>query len=410
MNTMPTEFVNRKLGLLWRLPILFLFAGGGILQYLGALSQTESNWIALILFLHVFMIRAAWNQLRYEIPLFIFIMFVVLHRFEYATPASYTLTYLYYLTCAIIAAVAGRMFAMRIASSDGISSLMKFAKIFLSIQLFFVVIQSVFTEQFIALSGAKIGYVDAIFGTLFLQSDAALAAVCELLIICAFLFSSKVADRFIISATSLLIIFLGNSNASKIAVLLICALLLIGGAYRSLSAKGRHGFNILAFATVTPILIILYSLTSSWIVEFFVQAADGYYRREAWETASRFSPIGQIFTEGVNMFGYGALTYYNPITKEWLYNAGFSTIYSLYLDFGLVGILLYLYYQLFLMVRFTYNYIQFFAFFCVLAFFMVFNFALTDLAFVFAFNAVLYLNYLEGRPSSEVQGSQFEVI
>jgi hypothetical protein len=98
-----------------------------------------------------------------------------------------------------------------------------------------------------------------------------------------------------------------------------------------------------------------------------------------------------------NFFGSGALTYYNPITKEWLYNSGFSTFYSLYIDFGVPGLIFYYLYQILLIAKLTRNYIEFTIFLCVLIMFTTFNFALTDLAFTFSFNVALYLNYLRGK-------------
>lgn len=387
---------NLKFGVIWMMPIILIFFAGGLLQYAGLLSQTQSNWLALGLFSHVFLARAGFSQLKYEAIFAIFFLVIIFSHFENSTPTSYTLTYLYYIVCTIIAAVAGRTYASRVATSISTNTFFKFAKTLLLIELGAVLIQKTFTAQFIELSQAPIGYVDAIFGTFFLQSDAGLAAVCELLTISTFLLYCKMTDRLIICALSVLIIFLGNSNAAKATIILLFIPLIAYNLYRGLNAS-RYGFNAMLALAVTFVALIMYNPLSRILAEFFSQASNDYYSRGTWETAARFSPLGQMITDGISLFGQGALTYYNPITKAWLYNAGFSTIYGLYIDFGLAGLSIYCLYQLILIFRFTRNYLEFMMFVCVAASFMALNFALTDVAFVFSFNGVLYLNYLRGK-------------
>ncbi|TCM17664.1 hypothetical protein EDF56_1055 [Novosphingobium sp. PhB165] len=399
---MPRTGTEETFGLLWKMPLILIFLAGGFLQYTGILSQTQSNWLALVLFSHVFLAHTGWRQLKYEVPLIIFLLFITLDYFRHSSPISYTVTYFYYIVCTIIAAVAGRVYALRIASSISTELFFNIVKVFLFIQLIAVTVQRVFTEQFISFARVPIGYIDAIFGTFFLQSDASLAAVCELLTISTFLFRCRLRDRFIVSGLSLSVIFLVNSNAAKAAIILIFALLLAYSIYRKFNIAGRYGLNIVFSIAVTLFIPIAYSPLLHFLTDFFAQATNDYYHRGAWQTSARFSPMGQMFAEGIHLFGRGALTYYNPITKRWLYNAGFSTVYSLYLDFGLIGLLLYCFYQFNLVLKFARNYFEFVIFMCVFVLFMTFNFALTDLAFVFTFNMILRLNYLRGRSSSHI--------
>lgn len=399
---MPNIAIDRTIGFLWKMPMILIFFVGGSIQYFGILSQTQSNWIALFLFSHVFFRIAAWRQIKYEGILFLFLLLVVLDHSQHQSPVSYALTYFYYIACTIIAAVAGRVYALRIASLVSTESYFKVAKLFLFVELIVVIIQRSFTDQFISFARAPIGYTDAIFGTFFLQSDATLAAVCELLTISAFFLHCKATDRFVISALSFAVIFLGNSNTAKMATILIFTLLLVHYIYGRLHT-GRYGFNIIATLVVAFFIMIVYSPASTFFADFFAKATGDYYRRDAWISASRFAPMGQIFAEGIDFFGQGALTYYNPITKIWLYDAGFSTIYSLYLDFGIIGLSIYLLYQFVLIFRFAKNYFEFIIFACVFIFFMTFNFALTDLTFVFSFNVILCLNHLRGRSVSRAR-------
>jgi hypothetical protein len=396
---------SEKFGFIWSLPIILIFAVGGLLQYVGLLSQTQSNWLALILFGHVFFRMSGWRQVRREILLVVFILYIVFDYFRHSAPAANTFTYVYYIICTIIAAASGRVYAERIASTIGIERFFRFAKWFLVAELIVVSFQRLFTEQFISLSKAPIGYVDAIFGTLFLQSDAALAASCEFLTISSLLLYCNARDRMFISGISLLIVFLLNSDTSKASILFVVILSAIYSLHASLRV-GRVAFNALLVLAVISFFLIALNSFSGVFTDFFTQARGDYYHRDSWMYASRFSPLGQMFADGVDFLGGGALTYYNPITKEWLYNAGFSTFYSLYIDFGIPGLALYYAYQIVLVLRLTRNYLESAIFLCVLLLFSFFNFALTDLAFTFSFNLALYLNYLLGRSIPRTYGKE----
>lgn len=399
--------VGLKFSVGWIIPIILVFFIGGLLQYFGILSQTESNWLALVLFGQVFLVRAAWTHMRIEVLLIAFAVVIVLSHLQHGTPATNTITYLYYIFCAIIAAVAGRVYALRFSQSMCAGKLFKGLKVFLAIELGVVILQKFFTAEFVQNSRAPIGYIDAIFGTFFLQSDASLAAVCELVIILTFLLGSKMSDRIILCGSAVAIVFLGNSTAAKAVCVLLFVPLIAYQLYRGLSAN-RYGFNVMLAFAIASSTLAMYNPLLNFLAEFATQASTDYYHRQSWETAARFSPLGQMLAEGVSLFGQGALTYYNPMTKAWLYNAGFSTIYSLYVDFGLVGLSIYCLYQVVLISRFTRNYMEFVIFASVLTSFITLNFALTDIAFVFAFNGALYLNYLRGgEPRSDAASALY---
>jgi hypothetical protein len=208
-----------------------------------------------------------------------------------------------------------------------------------------------------------------------------------------------------ISGISLLIVFLLNSDTSKASILFVVILSAIYSLHASLRV-GRVAFNALLVLAVISFFLIALNSFSGVFTDFFTQARGDYYHRDSWMYASRFSPLGQMFADGVDFLGGGALTYYNPITKEWLYNAGFSTFYSLYIDFGIPGLALYYAYQIVLVLRLTRNYLESAIFLCVLLLFSFFNFALTDLAFTFSFNLALYLNYLLGRSIPRTYGKE----
>lgn len=394
------NFFNIKLNTLkWILPILILYVVGGGAQYLGLLSQTQSSFIVLFLFLHVFHFYSSWSKIRLETFLFIFLVFIIINHFFINSLISYTATYVYYILCTIISAVSGRVYCDHFFNKYEIISnqvFFKIAKIFLVLQLVVTIIQATFTEAYISFSNAAIGYEDAIFGTLFLQSDATLATICELMILCVYLLPSKIRDKIIITTLSLAVIFLGNSKTAQIVLLLILLIIFLKLILNE--SKGHKlGFKLLILLSILFLIFFTYSMWSDLINSFIQEARYDYQRKDEWVTAPRFAPLGEIFERGITLFGNGPLTYYNPIDKTWLYNSGFSTIYILYFDYGLLGLFLYLFYQIYLIVKFGINFSAKLLLGIVLISYINFNFVLTDIGFIFMFNFALLFMYRYDR-------------
>lgn len=395
--------ISSKMPIRWALPLLILYIGGGFLQYLGIISVTQSNVLVLALFSPVLLFRSSWRQARLESPLIIFMAFVVAIQVLRNPPLQNTFTYLYYILCTAIAALAGRVYATKWISELNLDKFFRVATWFLALQLCVTLVQASITETYIDLSRASIGFEDAIFGTFFLQSDAALAAACEFLLIAAFFLPCRTKTRVTLTALAIAVVFLGNSKAAQACILLLVAILATH-AFSRLTRLNRSGLTLLLAIVGILAVFLTYSMWSEQLSAFIQQSQDDYSRREEWITASRFAPIGQIFSQGLDMFGQGPLTYYNPLTKAWLYNAGFSTLYALYIDFGLTGFLLYFSYQLYLIFRFTDGWADRACFLIVFSSFTAFNLALTDISFVFALNFTLMMIYkvrLQHRDSSQ---------
>lgn len=377
----------------WFFPLLFLYVFAGTFQYFGIFSQTQSNFIVLVLLVHVFHFYSSWTEMRLEMLLILFMIFVLIYQVSFDFRFEYSLTYIYYIVCTIIASVAGRVYAKRFFLHETYNTLLfKIAKIFLVFQCLFTLIQANFTESYVSFSKASIGYEDAIFGTLYLQSDAALATVCELIILSVFILPSTLRDKILITCLSLFVIFLGNSKTAQFVVIFILFTLLLRFLLDNLK-NYRLSLKII----IGLIGIFTFVITSSiWLgyLDFFIQQAiSDFDRKDEWITAPRFAPLGEIFQSGINFFGQGPLTYYNPIEKTWLYNSGFSTLYILYFDYGLLGFLLYFLYQFYLILKFGIDFSSKIIYFMILMSYMNFNFALTDISFIFMFNFTLLLLY-----------------
>lgn len=380
----------------WLAPLALLYLIGGSIQYIGILSPTQCTIVLLALFCHVFFYRSTWRIALSELPILIFLAFVLIYHLANKPPASNTLTYIYYLICTIVVSVAGRVYAFHLVDLESLKNFFRICRWFLVIQLAVTLFQFSFTETFVAFSRGSVNPVDAMFGSLFLKSDASLAAICQLIVIAAFLLPCLARERFLLTVLAILIIFIANSKAAQGSILLLIALLSVRQLGYSVGFQ-RYGFGILGVAAAILCAAVTFPIWSDYVSAFLTRAQEDYFRRDEWVSASRFAPIGEMVSKRLDVFGQGPLTYYNPITKTWLYNSGFSTIYMLYIDYGALGLALFLFYVARLVFKFASKVVPKLAFFLVITTFIIFNFALWDAGFLFFLNFILALNYKINR-------------
>jgi hypothetical protein len=185
-----------------------------------------------------------------------------------------------------------------------------------------------------------------------------------------------------------LVVMMGGSKAAHVTMILVA----IAAIARNFYIKAHLGGFGMKYLLV-PVMFIILLFSFDWIYTnvsvFIEQAIYSYDKRDSWITADRFAPAGQMFRDGFSLFGKGPLTYYNPITKTWLYNAGLSTIYSLYIDIGTIGLLIYFAYYARLLWTHTRSLFLVAVLGSVLLCYSMFSLTLTDLAFVFVLNFVL---------------------
>jgi hypothetical protein len=136
-------------------------------------------------------------------------------------------------------------------------------------------------------------------------------------------------------------VFLTNSKAMQ-AVYLLYPIFLIFENFRLNQNRVRfNGFVIYMFI----LIVFLVSAYSNFLIEplnyLMDLIYDGYFRIKYGAEGSRLSGLGFIFTGNFEYTGFGLLTYYNPISKEWLFNAGFSSFYLMLLDLGVIYLVLF---------------------------------------------------------------------
>lgn len=381
----------------WTIPLLIMFYLGGFFQYVGLLSQTQTNILVIVLFSPIFLYKSYWFNINVEWYLLLLIFYTIILSFYLNSDILDLLTYIYYIFCTIFSAVLGRVICAQYIGKYGLSRLEEkfklIVKVFFIIQLFCCFLQNIFTNFAISHAAIEIFPEDIVSGTLFLKSDASLAVIVQVLMMAFFLLKSSLREKFFISILAILIIYLGNSKANQLVVVLVFLLLWMRVFYNKVE-MGKFGFSFIFYFICFFVVCFWIYFYSAPLVDGFVKTSIDYYnQRDSWITADRTAPIGQLFVENLKIIGDGPLTYYNPNTKEWLYNAGFSTFYSLYIDLGGIGVILYFLYYFSLFWKYKSSIYILFLYFIVFIFFTQFNLTLSDLSFVFVLNFVLTLTY-----------------
>ena len=379
------------------MPLVFIFLIGGGVQYIGIISSTQTNFLVIFLCTPILLYKRFWRNFNLELYLIILIVFCIFNSLYTGFVIENTFTYIYYIYCTLFAAVFGRYLCDFYINKLGVEVLEKkyilLIKVFLIIQVFVCFFQNLFVNQAIANASIPIIPEDIVSGTMYLKSDASLAAISQLIMISIFLINSKIIDKIIVSILVLSIIFLGNSKAAQAIIIFIFLALCLNLLYKK-NKLGKVGFNYI-FYSISFFAFIFWAYYFSGNIwdDFVSSTIESYSRRDAWVSADRLAPLGQFFYEELNVVGNGPLTYYNPNTKSWLYNSGFSTLYSLYIDLGLVGLVVYFIYYIKLILKYSSSFFVFFVFFIIFFIFTQFNLTLSDIAFAFAFNFILFLTF-----------------
>lgn len=390
----PTAGSWRSLGIIWGIPLLVLYVVGGIAQYFDVITATQCNVLVLLFFFFLTKRRSFWRLARLEIPIVALVAYFIAMGTIYKTPVTQTAVYLYYSACMLLAAPAGRLLGRQVIERHRVRPFLRVVIWGIALELVVTALQRSYASALAAGAAADINSQDAVFGTLYMKSDAVLAG-CSLLAVFVYAYISKRSSRLLmVSAMAACVIFLGGSKAMQGASLILLPAALAVHAYQHTSAR-RYKQIIIATGILGALAAVpvVWSIVHEAVFQFAGTAAVEYARRDDFSTAGRFAPFGQLLHEGVMplLFGHGALTYYNPISKEWLYNSGFSTFNALSIDFGLVSIATFVIYEIRKITNITPSASIRLLFIGVWISFVVFNDILSNVEFIFAFNFSLAL-------------------
>lgn len=363
--------------------VLLMYVVGGVFQFFGLLSITETNVAALLcLFSYLSLRQLDVLNVRGGTLLlfFVLVVFFVIGFINNSSMVGYAV-YGYYFACVLLVVFAVNSFLER--SNFSSSRFFFYCYFYLFFQIVVCVLQARYSAQIIATSKTVLSIEDTVSGTFYLASDATLAFFCTLLNVAAFSTNQKNSTRLLLLLMTAIVVYLTNSKASHLLFLLVVSLLLSYAALRRLGSA-----KVLLVPVVVAVGVSLSFLMVERLIEeaqaFLLVLQEAYEARHAVIGAHRLAPVGQLLYEGVDFFGSGFLTYFNPITKEWLYYSGFSLFYSFYIDVGFLGVVLFFLCVWCVIYNGALGFFYASLYFVSFLVFSFFNFAITDLAALFA--------------------------
>lgn len=381
--------------------IAIAFLIGGPLQFLGIVSPTQTNYVALLACLVYLVSNGITMPSRSEMLLFGIALFIYAGIVYNGSRLQSVLVYTYYLACPLIAVRTAKM----AISKGAIGSYRTFYMILiatLALQAVAVITQSFFADQLISIAAGDISRTDITSGTFFVKSDGSLAVFCAISTV--LFLSSPLRLRWKLAAVALsgLVVYMSGSKAAQAYFpLAIMATLFYRG-----TAASRFRIPLRALAGLFLIIIVAILATKAQEVyaAFMSNLQDTYDYRYGDNQAQRFAPLGDMIFSPTSYLGNGALHYYNPLTGEWLYYSGFSLIYSFYYDFGLIGLVLISLYVGTMLRELSGSWVVTGFAFSAFTVFSITAFSLTDLSFFFFLAyACLHQRNLQQPDSSDMR-------
>lgn len=368
--------------------IIFLYLFGGLFQHQGILTQTQTNYFVLfsltLLLGMVFNARIfiyAWPLL---IPVFGFLVSFFVHD------KSNVIVYFYYYICFIVSLFVGYILNFLLDKRGKLifnsEVIIRVVFIFLWLQLLLSIGQNYFLDTWISLAKVSIGYEDAISGSLYIQSDSTLGSIAGLFLL--YLYGVRVSAKTLWHGIFIAISIVSscNSFANKGLIFLMSIYILFFGGYQ----KRIYFIKFLIILVILFIGALFFSDNIFYEVNmFFDKLYEDYTGVRVGGVGSRWAPIGFLIHDSFNFFGNGPLTYYNPNSKEWLFNSGLSLNYSLFFDYGIFGLVLFYCVVFVFLMKSSLRGEIFGLMFIIVFVFSNFNFSLTDISFWIPFGFVL---------------------
>lgn len=360
---------------LWITFLSLLFLAGGALQHIELISPTQTN-IALLAIGGIIItknLKLPKTLTFGYISLLAYIL--ILSLINHSTTAG-VLVYIYYASCSLFALALGA----KLSRATNEKSSLEATKIFLAVQAAATTIQSIATGSYFNRNQE----IDLISGTLFLNSDSTLVACATLLIIYVHHRKAPLLLKLTCLLMGLVIALNCHSKAGLATYLLVASTLL---ASQVVKREIRAALYLTATLSLISISLSLYEEIVLGYISASNELIDQYNKTEPNERAGRLAPVGHLLSGDIKTFGEGYLTYYNPITKEWLYDSGFGTFYALSIDAGIITSVIYSLIFLYFMNKNLRNIngalisLVFFSY-------SFFNFSLSDMAFMFVLGFV----------------------
>lgn len=315
---------------------------GFIPQHLGIISITQTNFIVIALTLSLFIANTGYalggmrNYRTILIALLVFTASVTITATTKGTGILSFIVYIYYISTIACSILISQFSCKAIQKKP--DWLNKAILLFIAIQIFTAIIQTIFHNQISAASQITIIREDIVSGTFFLKSDASLLFVMNVVTIYLFTSKQKIKTRYLSLISTIILSHLLGSKflliATYINAFTLSSIDLLPKTKRS---RVTNYYMLLLGIFLTTSALIFFSAELKEIRD--AALLDIYHSRFASYGAHRLAGLSEIAYSELSFFGEGLLTYHNPMSDEWLYYSGHSTLYSTYIDTGLLGTL-----------------------------------------------------------------------
>lgn len=340
---------NRKLLLsrmVFFIQFWLVFMIGGTLQVIGVVTKTKLTIIlSAISFLYFFVSAFINKRLRRPAVYFIAAAVAFIIVLSWQQNHCSTVDFLGSLLLIFIP-LCFYFSTTQFIRFGQIKSLLKLCLVISVIQLPVMVLQRVFYQYIAALSHEGVPYIDIAYGTFFFKDDHALGFFLLCLIV--FVLFNK-NTRFVVPyklgflAWWVLTIFATNSKLSGVLCVIILSSYISQKLFHLLKLNifRRNAFyvacTLVAFMTIGIVAMVNTGLIKNDRLYEAYDRIESQIERE--HPVPRYGPLVKFVVEPVSLLGKGLFSYYNPITKQWGIRGGHSQWYSIYYNFGVLGLI-----------------------------------------------------------------------
>jgi len=322
--------------------LISLFLFGGLIQTIGLLSITKTNFAIFTGI--VFLLFIAANKLYplgskdYILPLFLFGIYIVINGFLHHTTALYTVVYLYLF---FMIPMVSSMFTEKLLGKS--QNCFEFSKSFFYIlaisQLPILLFQTFFPEiitNLISQDYLNINLIDMRYGSFFIKSDYTLTLFMNILFVnTLWHFKGEKSIRFLFIFLLFLAILMTNSKMGLIAFGVITAIYMIEQSFKFNRFSPVILSPIIAGIIVLLIVNIDFQTISNNIV-YEMQKVE--YKAFKGGAIPRYGVLLVLLSNKINLLGNGLFDYYNYFSMNWKFYAGHSLWLTIYNDIGIIGV------------------------------------------------------------------------
>lgn len=329
---------------LLKVVLIFTFLIGGIIQYLGLLSNTIATIALSGFFLLILIFSKARSSISVDIWPFFTLIFIILFSSLF-NGSKGVLFGLYAWTFAIVPFTIWGFFAKQVIGKIGLTWIFNFFVLIGLVQLPVLIVQQLFAEQMVILSARPLAIEDVAFGTFFFANDHGMSFFILSMIIY-LLFDKEGAKRkkrwFLVFWFSVTIV-VANSNISFLLLLLVL------GSYILPKLNIKTFLLVLLLPLILVSIILVTPVLSDLVISKYEFVERKLFEQDnSWDEVQRKIERGMPERSDIILYyqrqefkvlGDGPYTYFDPIQGKFVLFKNFSQYLWFYNDIGAIGVI-----------------------------------------------------------------------